>query len=275
MNQSLGDVYRLIKLDTYSKCENIIFSRRHFKAGHRIVVHWHDFNEIEIVLSGTARHMSNGNESLLVPGSAYLMSSCDFHGLEFIDDSIILNLSFMSDGIDPMLAECLGYGVGNVNFRFPGDRLGEINHLFERAIAEDGRRRFSGIMKRNLAEELIITLLRESAGKVCSDISPIVHRAVMMLNEEFREPLTLAKVAEKLYVSPNHLGSKFKSTTGITFNHYLRLARLRYACGLLTTSKKSIKEISCESGFESPEYFLTVFRKYLGMTPSEWRRNHG
>lgn len=274
MNKSYHDNYHLVTLERYSKSDSVIFSRRVFRAGHHIDVHWHDYNEIEIVLSGTARHISNGVESLLVPGSAYLMSSCDFHGIDVIEELTLLNLSFTSDSVDPILTGSFGYGVGNINCRFPGERLGHINDLFSRAIAEDGSRRFSGIMKRNLAEELIVTLLRESSGNFHDNISPLVHRAVMTVNGSFREPITLAKVADSLYVTPNHLGARFRKTLGISFNRYLNLARLRYACAMLTTSDTPIKEISRESGFESSEYFLTVFRKYLGMTPSEWRQSH-
>ena len=57
----------------------------------------------------------------------------------------------------------------------------------------------------------------------------------------------------------------------MSFNRYLAQTRLRFACGLLSSSDKPVKEIAFESGFGSVEYFLSTFRKYIGTTPSEWR----
>ncbi len=273
MNYSFESPYELVRLERYSKQESIIFSKRLIKAGHRVPVHWHDFNELEIVLSGNARHIMNDREYPLTPGSAYIMSSCDFHSISVAadEDMIMLNLSVAIGGVDPSLESCFGCGVGSFRCQLSEAKLCYVSDLFDRALSEDGGERFSEIMKRSLAEELIISVMRGSPESIRENVPPLVHRAIVALNEGFRSSITLSKVAESLYVSPNHLGSCFKSAIGMSFNRYLNLTRLRFACGLLATSSKAIKEISAESGFDSSEYFLSVFKKYLGMTPSEWR----
>lgn len=271
MNHSFEAPYELVRLERYSRHESIIFSKRIIEAGHQTPVHWHDFNELEIVISGSAKHIVNDSEQLIVPGCAYLMSSCDFHGIYAIERLTMLNLSFAFGGVDPELESCFGFGLGNFSCQLSDERINYIQELFDRALLEKSCDRFSKLMKRSIAEELIISVMRESPGKIHETAPPLVHRAIVELNEGFRTHMSLSGLAKKLYVSPNHLGSRFKQALGISFNRYLNLTRLRFACGLLATSKKSIKEISAESGFDSSEYFLAVFKKYIGVTPSEWR----
>ena len=52
------------------------------------------------------------------------------------------------------------------------------------------------------------------------------------------------------------------------------MTRLKYACGLLCTSSLSVKQIAFESGYNSAEYFVYVFKQKLGVTPSEYRKAH-
>ena len=54
--------------------------------------------------------------------------------------------------------------------------------------------------------------------------------------------------------------------------NYVALYRLKYAQELLLKSSLSISEIAAECGFRDSSYFVKVFRKYLGQTPSEYRK---
>ena len=65
--------------------------------------------------------------------------------------------------------------------------------------------------------------------------------------------------------------SFFKQETGGNFIEYLTEVRLRNARELLKDSGLSIKEICAESGYSDPNYFSRIFKKYEGVTPSEFR----
>ena len=293
--------YELVTLDRYPGLGNIIFSERHFPSGHSIAVHWHDYTEVEIVLSGSLAHVINNERQTLTVGSAYIVSSCDFHGLTALDDLTILNLSFTRGSLDSRLEENLGCGIGRVRCQL--DDLSEVKSIFSRAAVEyskdmfdnppdlvnqiAGLRRqfdtlrsgyrtclkrdgYSALKLKALAEELLILLFRASGCEI-TGTAPLIQRAVALVNDRFRQPLTLNQAARSLFVSPNYLGARFSKALGMSFNRYLALTRLRFACGLLSSSDKPVKEIAFESGFGSVEYFLATFRKYLDTTPSEWR----
>lgn len=269
MNYTFDRPYELVTLDRYPGLGNVIFSKRRFEAGHSIAVHWHDYTEVEIVASGSVEHTLNNERRMLGTGAAYIVSSCDFHGLRMPEDLVILNLSFTRGSLDTRLEEQLGFGIGHVRCELSD--LSEVNGIFERAAGEYRKRDdFSSLRLKNLAEELLILLFRASGTELVSP-APLAQRAVTLVNDRFRQPLTLSQAAKTLFVSPNYLGSLFSKTLGMSFNRYLALTRLRFACGLLSSSDKPVKEIAFESGFGSVEYFLATFRKYLDATPSEWR----
>ena len=68
-----------------------------------------------------------------------------------------------------------------------------------------------------------------------------------------------------------YLSRLFKKETGETFLDYLTKFRLKKACILLTQNEYRIYEIASEVGINDSGYFSQVFRKYYGMTPSEYR----
>ena len=154
--------------------------------------------------------------------------------------------------------------------------MDRVNELFDRALTEFSRPadQYTELILKNLAEELIVLLLRKSKPEKLSAVPRLVQRAIAEVNAKFRQQLTLNSLAEDLFVTPNYLGTCFKKSIGISFNKYVALTRLRFACGLLVSQSKTVKEIAFESGFSSVEYFLATFRKYLGVNPTAWKAEH-
>lgn len=85
------------------------------------------------------------------------------------------------------------------------------------------------------------------------------------------EGLSVTSVAGELDISRSHLSSKFKSDTGMSLNDYINEQRINKAKDLLTQTERSILEISTFLGFSSQGYFQNVFKKYVGMTPRQYR----
>ena len=54
----------------------------------------------------------------------------------------------------------------------------------------------------------------------------------------------------------------------------LREVKLSKACEMLARSDKKVSEISDILGYDAPVYFSRVFKKHMGMTPAEYRRNY-
>ena len=85
--------------------------------------------------------------------------------------------------------------------------------------------------------------------------------------------LTQQAVAERCFVSREHLSRIFKKETGFGFNEYLNLYRLKKANAILTKNPKSrVSRVSARCGFNDSNYFSKQYKKIYGVAPSGSRR---
>ena len=84
--------------------------------------------------------------------------------------------------------------------------------------------------------------------------------------------ITLADLSWNLHCSTVTLTEHFKEEFGITIMDYVTQKRMELAEELLTSTEKSIKEVSILSGFPDVEYFSRCFKKFHDVPPGEWRK---
>lgn len=111
-------------------------------------------------------------------------------------------------------------------------------------------------------------LLLSGKSRSVGLISPALER----MDGEFMRDITLEELSALCGVSLQHFCRVFRSQTGMRPMEYLARRRISEAKRLLNSTEKSIAEISALTGYSNPTYFGTVFRRYEGTTPSEYRR---
>lgn len=87
-----------------------------------------------------------------------------------------------------------------------------------------------------------------------------------LLDLDFRD------LARQLCCSPRHLGRIFNRVVGTSFREKQAEVRLARAQELLATTQSKVCEVAAESGYQSLSLFNLMFKRRLGMTPGEWRR---
>ena len=78
--------------------------------------------------------------------------------------------------------------------------------------------------------------------------------------------------ADKICLSPNYFGDLVKKETGKTAKEYIQLKMLDAAKEILLDQNKSITQVAYALGFQYPQHFVRFFKKYAGITPSEFRK---
>ncbi len=101
-----------------------------------------------------------------------------------------------------------------------------------------------------------------------------VRLARNYIKEHYSDPkLSLSETADYIHVSVPYLSKKFKEETGDSFQNYLQRLRLSKAMALLKDEDNLIVEIAADCGYSSQHYFSTAFKKELGMSPADFRKN--
>src|SRR5579875_956990 len=100
----------------------------------------------------------------------------------------------------------------------------------------------------------------------------IIKEAVTYLRFNIDQPVGLDTLAKTLSVNPSHLSRVFKQALGMTITTYINKRRVEEAKYLLDHSNASIIEIAARVGYNDPNYFSKVFRKWERITPHEYRK---
>ena len=115
----------------------------------------------------------------------------------------------------------------------------------------------------------------DTAFKCVSEVrqtGTVVSHAEAYIREHFREDISRDDVAAAVYVTSSYLSRVFRTETGMKITDFLTRCRIEEAKRLLRTTDQSVSDIAVESGFESFSYFSTVFKKVVGMTPVQYRK---
>jgi len=116
----------------------------------------------------------------------------------------------------------------------------------------------------------LLALQRDGVPEASSSRAQQARR---IIDESLDVSLSLEQLARRVYVSPEYLRKLFRSEFGEAITHYILRRRLELAARLLATSGALVKEIASQAGFQSEYYFSRAFRKAMGVSPSEYRRN--
>ena len=98
-----------------------------------------------------------------------------------------------------------------------------------------------------------------------------IQDALDFIGENFERDLSLDEVAAHANLNAAYFSSCFKKMTGQSFVNYITELRIRRAKELLRDEHKKIGQISEMLGFNDTRYFAKIFKKYVGVTPSEYR----
>lgn len=99
-----------------------------------------------------------------------------------------------------------------------------------------------------------------------------VARSINFMMENLGGKLNLNEIALKTALSVSHYSRLFQNRTGHSPIDYFIQLKIQRACQLLDNSELIIADISRETGFEDQFYFSRMFRKVMGMSPSEYRK---
>lgn len=103
--------------------------------------------------------------------------------------------------------------------------------------------------------------------------SKLIQKTLSYIKDHFSEPISLSSAADCMAITPQYLSKLFVQETNENFIDYLNNYRLEQAQIMLSETNFQINEIAKKSGYSDAKYFCTIFKKKIGVTPNQYRKN--
>ncbi|WP_152392065.1 helix-turn-helix domain-containing protein [Paenibacillus guangzhouensis] len=120
---------------------------------------------------------------------------------------------------------------------------------------------------------LMITQPVTGSRSVADDLLLQFDRIIARLGHEPEWRPSVDELAASAGVSASHFYRTFQEYTGEPPMTFIERQRVKMACRQLTETKDSITEISHRLGYQSSQHFATVFKRFVGVTPTGWRKS--
>lgn len=108
-----------------------------------------------------------------------------------------------------------------------------------------------------------------------SDLHNEIERATHYFNEHYSQPISIEDYAASRHMSTCWFIRSFRQIIKVTPMQYILSLRMANAQSLLETSEYNISEIAAAVGYDNPLYFSRLFRRHVGVSPSEYRKARG
>jgi len=109
-------------------------------------------------------------------------------------------------------------------------------------------------------------------GKRKSMRQEAVEKVISYVESNYKDNISLEKIAKEIYYTPNYLGNVFKQETNQNFSKYLMEYRIRQAAQLLYDRNVKVLDASLSVGYKNMSSFIKNFKSVFGVTPSEYRK---
>lgn len=228
------------------------------------------------IVSGRGRlRTAHGGEHEVDAGTMFLLFPGEWHTYQPDPDTGWEEywIGFKGPNIDHRVE------AGFLSPKHPLYRVGHLNTaigLYRDAIHAATRQEaffqqlLCGIVNHLLGLMFMTSINRDYAQE--SEVPELVNHARDYMQCHIEDDLMMPTVASALNVSYTTFRRLFKHYTGLAPSQYFINLRLHRAKQLLRSTNISIKEISYRLHFENPEYFATLFKKRIGMTPTDFRK---
>lgn len=103
----------------------------------------------------------------------------------------------------------------------------------------------------------------------------ILYDVLFYIDHHYKENIKLETIASLFGYNSAYLGKIFTKNVGESFNAYVDHRRIDRSKELLLEHNLKVYEIASQVGYKNVDYFHKKFRKYVGMSPAEFRKSHG
>ncbi len=238
-------------------------------------LHFHDYLEAELVLSGEATQYINDYKTLIKRGSfSLLRPNIDCHSVE-VNNLQVVKFYVKPFIIEPELWKDISLLLDPLVIELEGDDLYHTISMFNIIEYEQNKtERYSDEIIRNGINSLLYFFVQKKIGQE-SNVAIRKNIIKYLIDDDrYLTDVSLQDFADDFGYSLSHASKYFKENTGMTFSEAKQYFRMQVAKRLLISTDYSINEIATKCGFNYYHLFHNIFKKTTGMTPFEFKKNN-
>lgn len=215
------------------------------------------FNELTFVLKGKLEYQIDGSSVCVGENDCIFIKSGSIRTRIDSPLSDYISFNFKSDNrfdFPTLITDCISY---------------EIKLLF---TVCDGvyEKYYDWTVKIAYALDMILEILRDKL--ISNEENPLIIKAKKYIKQNYREKLSLKKIAAEAGYSLNYFCALFKRLTGNTVMDFVTNERIAEAKRLISENVLSLTAIAEAVGFTDYNFFARTFKKKCDYTPTEYRK---
>lgn len=257
--------------------------------------HWHYFMEIIYMLEGTGLVECNGKTYVVGEGDMILFHPEAVHAI-YTATNVPLKYEGIKFDINKLYTENsyapkLRVIMESANKSEHADiffREEQIRTLSVRDVLEECRRELENrnygydIIVHNKICYLLVCLIRiwrengfntDSAASHSSEVDSI-HAITAYIDTHAGEPIRVEDLADMCNMSYSYFAKNFKQYYGRSCKEYIEFIRVSKAADLLLFTDFDLSYISQETGFSDSSHLIKIFKKWKGVTPKQFKKQH-
>jgi AraC-like DNA-binding protein len=147
-----------------------------------------------------------------------------------------------------------------------------LERLFRIFLTEQETGTLRPVSANLLTMLMLLEVAQQSQGRPdANGLNVVATWAHSYIRMNFDRSITASKVAEHLGYNVDYLGRIYRQTYNCTLTEAIHRRRIDKACEYLLNSKLTVTQISSKCGFNDPDYFRRIFKRYMQITPSDYR----
>ncbi len=256
-------------------------------------MHSHGFDELVIILKGTAMHMVDEHEIPVKSGDVFVIARNHMHQYQEMHGLSLSNILFDAEALQMEQWDIRALPGFHALFsiepvfraqhklqsrlQLSERQLNHVNGLVHNLTRETSEQNPGyRVMATGMFMQLAVYLSRCYSREPTAESLGLLRigDAIAHIETNFTENITLDELAEKSHLSKRHFQRIFRDCMGRSPIEHLMHVRVQKAIELLRLTDQPITDIAFECGFQDSNYFTRCFRKVMNQTPREYRHKH-
>ena len=258
-----------------------------------VTPHDHAFHEIGLVVAGNGIHVTSDGRAPLTPGDIFVVPPDEVHAIEDVHGLEVINAYYLSEwlmsdlgllwtepGAVPLfLSSTLMKAqiVSTVQLRLGASEFAKVMAELAQIEAEGLAAAPSHLYLRCCLQKAVAMIARAWMEQDPTSATLAFRPEVWAAMEDIERAVnagssySVAGSARGAGLTVDHFSALFRASTGYGPTDYFQRRRVHRSCQLLLNPRPSVTEVAAELGFSDAPHFCRVFKRYKGMTPSDYR----